>query len=179
MVMHTDSNKLYGSKFIFQWLHWWCNICDTYLSFFALFEREQIQVTRNQSLGWVFILMIFFLLSPDGTKDHGRARSRRQVTFLAVARGRYSTSPVCSWRALANDVSLSFTQAKGASWVLYPHLCLPISKALSYYCHQLNLLCCNGFQILFWPYWIPFCWTITAYTGYNYNCSLYHWAMRN
>lgn len=69
MVMYPDSNKLYGSKFIFQWLHWWCNICDTYLFFFALFEREQIQGTRNQSLGWVFILMIFFLLSPDGTKD--------------------------------------------------------------------------------------------------------------
>lgn len=53
-------------------------------------------LTRNQSLGWVFTLLFFFfffLFSPDGTKDHGRARSRCQATSPAVACGAAAPAP--------------------------------------------------------------------------------------
>lgn len=71
MVMHTDFNELCICKFIFQWLHWRCDICRAYLTFF---EREQIPVAETQNLSWVFHTDDVFLLSPDGTKDHGIAR---------------------------------------------------------------------------------------------------------
>ena len=102
MAMHTDANKLCSwqvslfsdrvGDVIF--------VTHTYLSWKESTFRNVLNqsLTRNQNLGWVFTLGFFFffflfLFSPDGTKDHGRARSRCQATSLATACGALAPAP--------------------------------------------------------------------------------------
>ena len=112
-------------------------VTHTYLSWKeSTFKNVLNQsLTRNQSLRWVFTLRSFF--SPFKSRwDQGSWQSQEPTSGHLPVRGRRRSgpSPFRSCWSLANDVRLSFTQAKGASWGLYPHLYLPISKAVSSYC---------------------------------------------